>query len=973
MAGSSSSHQQPALMVGRRQERERLRTLLGRVVDGHGSLVLISGESGIGKSTLVADLVRQAEERGFLVLSGGCYDLSTTPPYGPWAEIFRGYPSLGDRPILLALIENPAGLGKIDSQQALFEEARRFFARLAAEQPLVIVLEDLHWSDPASLDALRQLARQADTLPALVVATFRTDEISPDHPLFRLLPLLVREAETARIELRSLVDDDVQALLRERYVLSAKSQSRLAAYLQSRAEGNPFYLTEVLRVLESEHLLILGDDGWIVGDLEQAPVPPLVRQVIEGRLSRLDQDIQRLLEVAAVIGQQVPFDIWRIVSEAGESGLATAVAQGIDAHLIVERPDLPTISFTHALVRETLYHRQAYSQRQQLHRHVAEILADRTEPALNDVAWHFARADDPRAIDWLVRAGERALALYAPSDAVSALSRAHAMAARSGRDLPLTAYRARASAHAIIGEFERARRDYEFVLDRARVTGDRASEWQALIDLGLLWAERDYERAGKYCRVALGLARALGDQQMIGHSLNRVANWHVNLDETDTALPLHREALAIFEERDDPEAIADTLDLLGMASYLGADLAASTAHYERAIAIYRDRDNRQRLAGCLAALTLNGGEMNSEIAAPVYRESAFWIGCGEEALNIAREIGWCAGEALASFTLSMATGVRGELGRALDNVETMLAISEQVEHRQWTIAARFTLGSIWMAHLDPANAAAEMERALAVARMSGSRFWIITAASGLAIVQTEAGDLDHAAATLGSVTQSSKPATSAGQRLCWFARAGLAIANSEAGRALAIIEQLERTSPRPSPDHSSPALMKLRGDALAGLGRFDEAERAYLAARDGAKLFEFRTQLWRIDAARGELYQALGRPEDARAAFESARATLDAIAETITDESLREQFQARAVVCLPADLAGGPSQPTAPLSPREQDVLRLLVDGKTDREIAAALFISPRTVMRHVTNILDKLDVPSRTAAATLAIRRDLV
>src|SRR5690606_16612852 len=187
----------------------------------------------------------------------------------------------------------------------------------------------------------------------------------------------------------------------------------------------------------------------------------------------------------------------------------------------------------------------------------------------------------PRAIDWLIRAGEGALLVYAARDAVAALTQALEIATRAGQDLPLAAYRTRAAAHAMLGEFDRARHDYETVLERSHVAGDQRGEWQALLDLGLLWSEREYERTGAHYRAALDLARATGDRLMIAYSLNRVANWHVNLDEADIALPLHREALAIFEECGDRRGIADTLDHLGLASCLNCDFASSMAYYER--------------------------------------------------------------------------------------------------------------------------------------------------------------------------------------------------------------------------------------------------------------------------------------------------------------------------------------------------------------------------------------------------------
>jgi DNA-binding CsgD family transcriptional regulator len=189
-----------------------------------------------------------------------------------------------------------------------------------------------------------------------------------------------------------------------------------------------------------------------------------------------------------------------------------------------------------------------------------------------------------------------------------------------------------------------------------------------------------------------------------------------------------------------------------------------------------------------------------------------------------------------------------------------------------------------------------------------------------------------------------------------------------------MVDALADSRARPSPEDHLPQIMKLRGDALARMRRGAEAEQAYLAARNDAHILGYRPLLWRIDRARGALYLTEGRSAEAMTALRDARATIDEIAKTIEDSLLREQFRGHAAAQLPAppSTERGPDSASI-LSARELDVLRLLVDGKSDREIGAELFISPRTVMRHVTGILDKLNVSSRTAAATLAVREGIV
>ena len=192
------SDRDPAPLVGREHERALLDERLRATLDGQGSLVLVSGEAGIGKTTLVANLARQAEAAGALVLWGHCYDLSITPPYGPWLELAGRYQPCDGLPPAPAFLHDPAALAAAGSQEALFAQTWAFFAALAAARPLVLVLEDLHWADQESLTLLRLVARRLAGHRVLVLATYRSDDLSRRHALYPLIPLLVREAHPGR-------------------------------------------------------------------------------------------------------------------------------------------------------------------------------------------------------------------------------------------------------------------------------------------------------------------------------------------------------------------------------------------------------------------------------------------------------------------------------------------------------------------------------------------------------------------------------------------------------------------------------------------------------------------------------------------------------------------------------------------------------------------------------------------------------
>src|SRR5919202_5063791 len=232
-----------APLVGRERERALLRERLDAALAGRGGLALLGGEAGIGKTALAEALGREALDRGARVAVGRCYDLTETPPYGPWREALAALPHSPDLPPL------PAALGGPERGEA-----------------------------PASLDLLRALARRLAGLPLLLLATYRADELTRRHPLSQLLPLLVREARATQLDLRPLPEEAVLGLVRGRYALPDADERRLVDYVRDRAEGHPLFVGELLRTLEEAAALRREDGGWRLGDLGGGRVPRLLRQ-----------------------------------------------------------------------------------------------------------------------------------------------------------------------------------------------------------------------------------------------------------------------------------------------------------------------------------------------------------------------------------------------------------------------------------------------------------------------------------------------------------------------------------------------------------------------------------------------------------------------------------------------------------------------------------------------------------------------
>ncbi|HEX5166805.1 MAG TPA: AAA family ATPase [Thermomicrobiales bacterium] len=962
----------PSSIVGRNDDQELLRARLDCMVRGRGSLVLISGEAGIGKTALVASMSLEVQARGIHVTVGHCYDRSATPPYGPWVELAN--PQHAE--LLPQLHDEARNDAALEDERVLFNRVVESISNAAHARPLVVVLEDIHWSDPASQDLLRHVARHVDSIPLLLIATYRSDEITEAHPLYALLPLLVRESEATRIDLQRLNTEALASLIAGRYQLLQADQQRLVEHLAARSQGNPLFAHELLRMLEQRGVLRRDGCRWRLDPIQHMQVPPLVRQVIDGRLIHLDPETRSALEVAAVIGQSVPLDLWGRVANLSNEQLDAVVERAVQAHLLEETLDGRGWHFSHALVHDTFYERVMLPRRRHWHRRIAEELAASDDPDAAVLAYHFDHAGDPCATAWHLRAGERSQQLYATKSAVrhfTAVLDANGATAQQ----QLIAHRSRGRAHETLGEFDCAEQDFEAAIVLARQVSDRSAEIQILLDAGMLWASRNYDRAGDHYRRALDLARAYADPSMLARTLNYLGNWYVNGDNSPDAMRHHREALALFEELDDRRGVAETLDLLGMTAMFMGDMSLAVRYYQRAITLAREIGDRKLLSSGIATLTLAPvpGEVTSVI--PALAAGIDWRRSANEALAIAREMGWRAGEAYALVLLGSAQTSVGQFEQALRTLSEVISISTEIGHMFWLMCAHESTGVIQYLMLDLEQAQASIEQAVQLAHdlRAGSKIRSTTAL--LALVMIELGDLERADTLLRPLRGPVEIlASSTVQRDCWLAQSALMLARSQPARALEILDRLIEATPSMTSEHVAPCVARLRARALLALGRPRDAETQLLDGCRSGVTFGTPSQLWRAQLDLGKLYLSQHRYDEADRELSAARATIDALARNTPEGQRRDTFLQRAHDVFPTG-ARAPSRatgsPALRLSPREIEVLALLVQGSTDQEIADALAIRHRTVTTHVTNIFNKLGVNTRTAAASLAIRNGLV
>ena len=378
--------------VGRADVAARLAERFERAVAVGGGLVLVAGEPGIGKSRLVAELATSAHADGAVVAFGRC-DQDALFAYQPFTEAIRHLHEHGvvESSVGLDLLlpgEAPVSVADTERSRAvLLDAARSALLEVAADRPLVLALDDLHWADAGTLAMLRHVLRAVGELPFMVVGTYRDTDIDRMHPFGSLLVELRREHDVERILLDGLDSDAVFDLLGSLADHDLGDGARqLSQRLVTETSGNPFFVGEVLAHLAESGALVNDDGRWTATvDLAEVGLPEGVRDVVGQRLSRLSPDTNAVLAVVAVGARPIELSVLRGACDRGIDVIA-AVEEAVEAALLVEEAgSFPRYGFPHALVRQTILDELTGARRLRIHATLADVLAPRAGSSLD--AW----------------------------------------------------------------------------------------------------------------------------------------------------------------------------------------------------------------------------------------------------------------------------------------------------------------------------------------------------------------------------------------------------------------------------------------------------------------------------------------------------------------------------------------------------------------------------------------------------------
>ena len=436
--------------VGRVTEAERLRALFSEAAGGQRRVALIAGEPGIGKTRLSTHIALEARSDGAAVLYGHC-DKELGIPYGPWVEALGHYVEHAPEDVLRAHVRRHGGelsrsvsqlrarLPSLPPARAADPETERYLlwnavvgllAEATTAQPLVLIVDDLHWADKPTLMLLRHLIAEARGARALIIGTYRDSDLDREHPLTELLAELHRAEGIERLAIGGLSEPEIIEIM-ERAGGHELDQAGmgLAHQLFQETDGNPFYTGELLRHLLESGTIYQRDNGrfTVRGELSELELPQSVREVVERRVERLGQKAHSVLSVAAVIGREFDLELLVVVTDCPEDELLEMLEQAVAASVLVESTTAPgRFSFAHALINHTLYVHLGTTRRARLHRHVGEalerLLGSDPGPRMGELALHWGKvgtaADRPKAVGYARAAGERALEELAPDEAL---------------------------------------------------------------------------------------------------------------------------------------------------------------------------------------------------------------------------------------------------------------------------------------------------------------------------------------------------------------------------------------------------------------------------------------------------------------------------------------------------------------------------------------------------------------------------
>ncbi len=905
-------------LVGREGQLALLNEQLENLIEGLGSFVSVIGEAGLGKSSLIAQLKKSNNASGFRWLRGEALSYARSISYFPWRQIIRQSIDAhegdspaevrgklryvcdcctlpgGDIPFLEAMlaVESEDSLQVVAGYQGealvqmMIDTTRGYLCGLANESPLVIVFDDLHWADEASLNLLLNLADLTDNQSMLFICMLRPDHVAPSwEAIHKIQEKLVQRCKS--IVLDPLQADQTDVLLAN--LLGMKDlPENIRNLIVEKAEGNPFFVEELIRSLIETKQIVRENSHWRAASQDaRVSVPNTLHGVLSARIDRLPEATKHVLQIAAVIGRSFDLHVLKRL---------TSLNGGLDAHIqhlqeasLIE-PSREQYAFRHVLIQESAYDSILIKKRAQLHRQIGETLeeihAGRIEEFAPLLAYHFYTAQDSRSLKYDLIAGEKAARLYANSEAAMHFSRALEVAKRdqASNDQIAKLYTQLGQALELTGRYEKALENYEEMQSFGREHDERSTKFAALMGKATIYST--------YTRLhdpALGEQTLLQALELSGEIGDRAAqaklNWNLMLTylfskRLDQALEHGERALALARQLDNREQLAFVLNDLCRLYTCRGEFEKALTNISEARELWQLLNNQTMLADSF------GSEAEARFQSGQHAKALELLYQG---LDLSEKTENLWGKAYNRMLISFVYFDQGEIGRAIRLSNEAISEGDRGGLVATSTSHRAELGWFYGYYGDIEKGLELANQAIEITEAKQPDFKALPLAIKVRLYLLR-GDLESAERAAGPAPL--EPITIPYARytiIVCLANVELALAQKDYTRALALAEDLlMQVSPLTRVD--IPIVMQRKADALIGLGQLDEAHRVLTQACSLAEEIGSKHHLWSVLAGLANVCSLLEKNDEADAHRRKARQVVEWIAEGLHEVGLRESF-----------------------------------------------------------------------------------
>jgi predicted ATPase/KaiC/GvpD/RAD55 family RecA-like ATPase len=683
-----------------------LREAVDRAVRGEGGVVFLYGEAGIGKTRLARELTAYANLLGMRVLSGRCpalFRMDGVPPYILWKEVVKDYLEtctpeqlykvIGNYPIevsklvpelkqMLRTIPESFPLSPENSRDRLFEAVSQFITNISKETPLLVILDDLQWTDESSLLLLHYQARGAYKDSLLLLGAYRDTDVDEKHPLIPVLTELNRERLLQSVQLKRMSFDDSSEMIKR--ILEQDDISReFCELIYERTRGNPFFVEEVIKSLKEEEVIYSEDNKWKIKEISKIEFPETVKSVIKKRISRLDDECQNILTLASFVGNDFTFEALCGVTEIEEDKLLELMEKLLKTGLVKEKvirgEDM--YCFADVIVRDVVHEEVSHLRHKKLHNKVGysleKVYSKAIDEHLGELAYHFLEGGEKdKSLDYFLKAGENAIKIYANTEAISYFQSALGLLEEKEGE-----YREKARVLETLGDIKRIVGEYDFCMKR----------WNGAL---LLWKQLDEkEKAAELHRkMAMTLWREVGN--------------------TEKAQENFEKALGILEVEPESIELAALYAARATMSYFTEDVTKTRSWAEKALELGKKLNAFEAMASAYIDLGLVFGATGE-------RKKA--VECMEKALKIALDNNYVdiAGRAYNNLAVQLPAE---ENERILECFEKGLELAKKAGHIQGISWFEGQLATIYFGMGNSDKAIALVEEADALNRKTGNLF-----------------------------------------------------------------------------------------------------------------------------------------------------------------------------------------------------------------------------------------------------------